>query len=47
MRITRRRQSSPVVFCGSGNRVCDRKAVARAIREQARVSAVSGHLAWR
>ena len=39
--------SSLVVFCGSGNQVCDRQAVARAIRDQAKAAASAGHLAWR
>lgn len=43
----KRRRITPVVFCGTGNHVCERRAVARAIREQAKVSAVAGHLAWR
>ena len=49
MKVFKRRDrvSSPVVFCGSGNHVCDRQAVARAIRDQAKAAASAGHLAWR
>ncbi|HWH31573.1 MAG TPA: hypothetical protein VNU01_02755 [Egibacteraceae bacterium] len=42
-----RRRPAPVVFCGEGNKVCSRRAVARELREQSKASAAFGHLAWK